>query len=150
MTNQITAVASGSCCGPACCKSETSTNSEVLFGEFQIHVASESDRDAVLALLSASKLATLDESSQFGQPVRRGERFQRPTCRSGGTRGLWERCTIEIGRGYAIFPISRSRTPTGSGPATVGSGAWGLGDLSVNSRCRFLLASSWVFGNRPR
>ena len=66
MSNQVTSGASGSCCGPTCCKSEPIFKSEAAFVEFQVRAAIESDRDGVSALLSASKLATLDPFSQFG------------------------------------------------------------------------------------
>jgi amino-acid N-acetyltransferase len=66
MANLVTTDTSKSCCGPTCCKSEPIPTSEVPFGDFQMRAANASDHDAVSALLSASKLATLDSSSQFG------------------------------------------------------------------------------------
>ncbi len=67
MTSQVTTRASGSCCGATCCKSDSVSTSHEPFGEFQMRTANESDYDAVSALLSASKLAALDPSSQFGR-----------------------------------------------------------------------------------
>src|ERR1700730_12474301 len=66
MATLVTTSTSKSCCGPTCCKSEPIPASEVPFGDVQMRAANDSDHDAVSALLSASRLATLDSSSQFG------------------------------------------------------------------------------------
>jgi amino-acid N-acetyltransferase len=66
VANQVTANVSSPCCGPTCCKSEPIPKSEVLFGEVQVRAAKDSDHGAVSALLAASNLGTLDQSSQFG------------------------------------------------------------------------------------
>lgn len=65
MANQATATGA-SCCGPTCCTPQPISESEAPFGDFQVRAANDLDHDAVSALLSASRLATLDSSSQFG------------------------------------------------------------------------------------
>ena len=95
-----------SCCGPTCCKSEPILASEVPFGDFQMRAASDSDRDAVSALLSDSKLATLDSSSQFGpQYVVANDSKGRLV----GVAGLEIYETDALLRSVAVAPSFRSR-----------------------------------------
>jgi amino-acid N-acetyltransferase len=65
MPNPVTTGTTQSCCGPDCCKLESVPASQVL-GDFQMRTANDLDRDDVSALLSASRLAALDSTSQFG------------------------------------------------------------------------------------
>lgn len=104
MANQITT--GTSCCGPACCKSEAIPKSEAPFGDFQVRAALDSDHDAVSALLSASKLATLDSSSQFGpQYVIANDSKGRLV----GVAGLEVYGTVALLRSVAVTPSFRSQ-----------------------------------------
>jgi len=66
MGNQEIVEVATSCCGSACCKSNSKTELREPFGEFDIRPAQDSERDEISILLFASKLAALDSSSQFG------------------------------------------------------------------------------------
>jgi len=66
MPDQGKTAESGSCCGPTCSNPNPRNPSREPFGEFELRPAGEVDREAVSTLLSASKLAALDDASQFG------------------------------------------------------------------------------------
>ena len=66
MTSLSTSAAPAPCCGPKCCASEGVSKSHTPFAEIRTRIATESDREAVSHLLTASTLAGLDASSQFG------------------------------------------------------------------------------------
>lgn len=106
MANLGTTSTSKSCCGPTCCKSESIPASKVPSGDFQMRAANDSDHDAVSALLSASKLSTLESSSQFGPQYVVAHDF---TGRLVGVAGLKIYGTDALLRSVAVASSFRSQ-----------------------------------------